>query len=84
MANGKLLGFLQKPAIKGLIKSIPFVGEMASNVLTETSNSPAGEVDKDDMIPTLIRMGVVIVLLYLAMSGRISFDDAQQAKEFID
>ena len=79
----KIIKFLQKPMIKGLIKSIPFVGEMASNVLTETSNSPAGKVDKEDMIPTLIRMGVVIVLLYLAMSGHISFEDATEAKEFI-
>ena len=82
--KSKLLGFLQKPAIRGLIKSIPFVGEMASNVLTETSNSPSGKVDKEDLIPTLVRMGVVIVLLYLAMSGKISFDDATNAKEFLD
>ena len=53
-------------------------------MLTETSNSPAGKVDKEDMIPTLIRMGVVIVLLYLAMSGKISFDDAEAAKDFLN
>ena len=85
MGNGtKLLGFLQKPAIRGIIKSIPFVGELGSNILTETANSPSGKVDKQDLVPTLIRMGVVIVLLYLAMSGKISFDDAEQAKDFLD
>jgi len=80
----KIIKFLQKPAIRGIIKSVPFLGEMASNVLTETAHSPAGKVDKEDLIPTLIRMGVVIVLLYLAMSGKISFDDATSAKEFLD
>ena len=84
MVKGKILGFLQKPAIRGIVKSIPFVGEMFSNVLTETSHSPAGKVDKEDLIPTLVRMGVVIVLLYLALSGKISFDDAEAAKELIN
>ncbi len=84
MQNGKLIKFLQKPMVKGLIKSIPFVGEMAANVLNEVPHSPAGKVDKEDLIPTLVRMGVVIVLLYLAMSGKISFDDATNAKEFLD
>ena len=80
----KLINFFNKSMLKGLIKSIPFVGEVASNVLTETSNSPSGKVDKADLLPTLVRMGVVIVLLYLALSGKISFDDAETAKELLD
>ena len=84
MGKGKLLNFLQKPLIKGLIKSIPFVGDLGDNILTETSKSPAGTMDKNDMVTKLIRLGLLVVLLYFVFSGKLDMDSAEEFKDFLD
>ncbi len=84
MLKNKLLDFLKKPIVKGLIKSIPFIGDIADNVLTETANSPAGRVDKGDLVTKLVRLTLLVGLLYLVFSGKISFDQAENAKDFLN
>ena len=68
--------------VKGIIKSIPWVGEVASNVLDD-NGTESGKVDKKELPSILIRIGIIAVLLYLAMIGKIGWDEAEQAKEFI-
>ena len=84
MAKNRLLDFLKKPIVKGLIKSIPFIGDIADNVLTETNTSPAGEVDKGDLITKVIRLALLVGLLYLVFSGKLNMEDAEGYKEFIN
>ena len=74
---------LLNPMIKGLIKSIPIAGEMADNILDETEESSAGSVNKKALAPQLIRLGIYVVLLYLALRGAISWEEAETGKEFI-
>ena len=63
---------------------IPFgIGSVAENILNDNS-TPPGEVDHEELAPQLIKIGVYIVLAYLFISGKISFEDAEQAKEFIN
>ena len=83
MKKGWLLKLIKKPLVKGLLGSIPFVGDVVDNVLTETENSPAGKLDPKDMIVRLVRLAVLLALIALAIGGKISFDDADRAKEFI-
>ena len=80
----KILNFLNRPFIKGLIKSIPIIGDVADNVLTETSKSPAGQMDKEDLVYKLVRLALLIGLMYLVFSGKLSMDQAEGAKDFID
>jgi len=67
---------------KSIIKSIPFVGDLATNVM-ESNNSAEGKLDKQELPTQLIRMAILIGILYLALSGKISFDDAEAAKQLV-
>ena len=83
MGNGKLIKFLNKPIIAGLVKSIPFgIGSLASNVLGEVGG--AGNVDKKELPAQLIKIGIYVVLLYLIFNNKLSFEDAENYKEFIN
>ena len=78
---GKLL---THPVVKGLIKTIPFgVGSMAGNVLDETQNSQPGAVDWPTVMPQLIKIVIYGVLAYYALSGAITFEDAENAQDLI-
>ena len=73
---------------KTLIGSIPIIGDAAENLLTETKGekgevqSEPGKIDWTNP-QGIIRGVIVAVLLYLALKGHISWDEADQAKEFI-
>ena len=84
---GKIL--LSKP-VKGLLKSIPIVGGLAGNVLDEVKGdgpgevvSEAGAIHKETMWPQIIGAVATLVILYLALTGKISWDDAKNAKELL-
>ena len=82
MQKGKLINFLNKPIIAGLVKSIPFgIGSLASNVLGEVGG--AGNVDKKELPAQLIKIGIYVVLLYLVFSNKLNMEDAEQYKDFI-
>lgn len=69
---------------------IPVVGDIADNILTEVKGDGEGEVENhsgkvDWKNPQQIIRGVVVgILLYLALTGKISWEDADQVKDFID
>jgi len=75
---------------KTAVSVIPGVGPIAANILDEAKGdgkgeivSEAGSINWKD--PKSIIGGIVtIVLLYLAMTGKISWEDAEQAKGFIE
>ena len=79
---GKIIKFLNKPLIAGVIKSIPFgIGSLAANVLGEVGG--AGNVDKKELMPQLVKIGIYVVLLYLVFSGKLNMEDAESYKDFI-
>lgn len=69
--------------VKSIIKSIPIIGDLGGNILDEVDGSEAGEVNKKELPVTLARIGILAIVLYLALSGKIGWDEAEQAKEFI-
>ena len=79
----KIIKFLTKPLIAGVIKSIPFgIGSLAANVLGEVGG--AGNVDKKELMPQLVKIGIYVVLLYLVFSGKLNMEDAESYKDFIN
>jgi hypothetical protein len=76
---GKLL---KGKFVKSIIKAIPFVGDIASNIL-DNNNTPEGKIDKKELPVVVIRMVLLAILVYLAISGKIEWSDAEQAKDFI-
>jgi len=80
---GKIIKFLNKPLIAGIVKSIPFgIGSLASNILGEVGG--AGNVDKKELMPQLVKIGIYVVLLYLVFSGKLNMETATEYKDFID
>jgi hypothetical protein len=73
-----------------IIGSIPGIGSIADNILDEAKGDGKKEVVSESgsvnwKNPKQIIGGVItLILLYLALSGKISFEDAEQAKDFIN
>ena len=84
MKKGWLLKLINKPLIKGVLKSVPFVGDVVDNITEGTFQAPEGTLDKNKLYYSIWRLTILCVLLYLVFSGKISFEDAEQAKEFIN
>ncbi len=80
----KLLNFLNKPFIKGIVKSIPIVGDLFTNVLTETQHSPAGKLDKGEATISIIRIVILVGILYLVFSGKLDMEEAEGYKKYLN
>ena len=79
----KLGKILTSPIVKGVLTKLPFgVGSLVSEVVNSTS-TPEGAINREQLIHNLIKMAIYAVLLYLAFSGKISFEEAEDAKGFI-
>lgn len=82
-------GLLTSKVVSTVIKSIPGVGQLAGNIIDEVKGEDQGEVVSESgsvnwKDPGQIIAGVItLVLLYLAMTGKISFDEADQARDFL-
>ena len=80
---------LLNPTVKVLLKSVPFVGGLAGNILDEVNGhgegeliSDAGTINRSDLIPQLVQIGWAVLLAGLALAGVISWEDAETAKSF--
>ena len=74
---------LTSPIVKGVLTKLPFgVGSLMSEVVNSTS-TPEGAINKEQLIHNVIKMAIYAVLLYLVFSGKMSLEDAEGAKGFI-
>ena len=74
---------LLSPIVKSGLSLIPFgLGSVASNIL-DRNGSPVGMVDTKTMPIKIMKMVIYAVLIYLVLSGKIDFDQAEQAKELL-
>lgn len=80
----KLIKFLNRPLVKGLLKSIPFVGDIVENINEETPQAPQGTLDKKKLVIQLIRLAVLVGILYLVFSGKLTMEEAEEYKDFIN
>ena len=82
--SGWLMKLINKPLIKGALKTVPILGDLVDNLTEGTFDAPEGVLDKNKLIFQIVRITILVVLLYLVFSGKIDFDEAEQAKEFLN
>ena len=76
--------------VSTLIGSIPIIGPIASNILDEQKGDGKNEIVSESGSFNLkdpkgiIAAVLTAILLYMALKGHISWEDAQQAKEFLN
>ena len=81
--DSKFGKILTSPIVKGVLTKLPFgVGSLVSEVVNSTS-TPEGNINKEQLIHNAIKIVIYIVLIYMVFSGKIDFEQAEQAKEFI-
>lgn len=61
-----------KPLIKGILKSLPFVGEVVTNVDAANGES-RGKVDPAELVQAVIRL----VILFAILKGILTTDEAE-------
>ncbi len=77
-----VLKFLNKPLIGGILKSLPFgIGSIAQNVLSPVNG--VGSLDKKELPAQLFKIALYAILVYMVVNGKLSWDDAESAKELI-
>jgi len=77
--NGKLFGLIKK--LSPIISGIPIFGPIAANILDDNS-TPSGVMDNKELKPQIVA-AILTILAALALSGVISWGDAEIAKDFI-
>jgi len=89
---GKFL--LGSPLIRTAIKSIPLVGDLAGQFMDNTEKikveqgqsqvvegSAEGSITKEEMLPILIRWGIIVGLIIYALTTG-DWESAERANEF--
>ena len=84
MAKGKIIKLLNRPIIKAALKSIPFVGDIVENMDADTPGAPQGTLDTNRLLIQAIRLGILAGILYLVFSGKLSMEEAENYKEFLN
>ena len=79
----KIGKILTSPIVKGILTKLPFgVGSLMGEVVNSTS-TPEGSINREQLIHHLVKLGIYAVLLWLLFSGKISQDEAEFGKDFI-
>lgn len=74
---------LTSPIIKGVLTKLPFgVGSLVSEVVNSTS-TPEGDINKSQVVHHAIKLAIYAALIYAVLTGKITWDDAEQAKELL-
>jgi hypothetical protein len=80
----KLFKAINKPVVRGLLKSIPFgVGSIAGNVLDETATSASGEVDKQNIGPQVVKLVIYGIIIYMFLNQGVDLDQLEQIKDLM-
>lgn len=72
---------LKSKLFKGTLKALPGVGDIVRNI--DSPEGGQGKIDKENLPSDIIKVLIIGVLLYLALSGKMSFEDAGAAKDFL-
>jgi hypothetical protein len=69
---------LSKPLVKGILKSLPIVGEVVTNVDNE-NKAKKGQLDLEELGQAIIRLVILISIII----GALSIEDAESIKDII-
>ena len=84
LKKGWLVRVLNRPIVKGVLKGFPIIGDVVDNLTESTFDAPEGVLDKNKLMYQVLRLAILCVLLYLVFSGKMSMDEATEAKEFLN
>ena len=84
LKKGWLVRVLRQPLVAGVLKSVPMLGDVIENITEGTFDAPEGTLDKNKLMFQVLRIAILCVLLYMVFSGKIDFEEAEQAKEFLN
>ena len=84
LKKGWVIRVLRHPLLKGVLKSVPIIGDVVENLTESSFEAPEGMLDKNKLMFQVLRIAILCVLLYMVFSGKIDFEEAEQAKEFLD
>ena len=74
---------LTSGVVKAVITKLPFgIGSIASEMLNST-DTPEGEMNKEKMVHHLVKLAIYAALIYAVLSGKISWEDAESAKDLM-
>jgi len=76
----KVFGIIKK--LSPLLSAIPGVGPIIANVL-DNNSTPAGVMDKKELWPQLVQLVILAVIIYFLLTGKITQDQAEGAKELL-
>jgi len=79
----KLGKILTNPLIKGALGVLPLGWGSAIGNILDKNGTDSGKVDPQSFAPAMMKIAIYIVLVYLALSGKLTWEDAEQAKSFI-
>ena len=81
----KIFKILSGKVAKVILSKVPFgIGSTFSDLMTSSKDAGnSGTMSREKLVHNLVKMGVYAILIWLALSGKISWDDADQAKEFL-
>lgn len=75
---------LTNPMVKTALGFIPFgVGSTIEKVL-DSNQTPEGQINREDLAKSLVKLGIYAVIIYLVLSGKVTWEDAERVKEFIN
>ena len=74
---------ITSPLIKGALGVLPLgIGSTISNILDQNGTDP-GTIDPQSFAQQMMKLAIYGVLAYLALSGKLTWEDAETAKGFI-
>ena len=75
---------LQRPVIRGFLKTLPIIGDILESVDSNTVDSPSGEMNHKEMWVKLARLVILGTLLYFVLTNKVSLEDAEAAKGLLN
>jgi hypothetical protein len=82
-SDTKIGKVLTSPIVKASIKLLPFnIGSAAAEMMEKT-DTPVGSMNREKAVHHALKLIIYAVILYLVFSGKIGWDDAEQAKDLI-
>lgn len=81
----KLFKVLSGKVAKAILSKVPFgIGSTFSDIMTSSKDAGlSGTLSREKFVSNMVKIGIYAILIWLVLAGKISWDDAGQAKEFL-
>ena len=81
----KIGKILTSPVVKTALGLVPFgLGSAANELLSVQPKQPEGQLQSDRWVFHVLKIAIYAGILYLVFTGKLSMEDAEAAKDFIN